>query len=704
MYKPHEKDIKILNTSVFMNEKAVSYNIPVTKMYKWTDDSMTLQCFRCNVTFNFYTRKHHCRCCGRIFCYACSSYTKIIPLDISLMYNKDNTVNLLHQRVCYPCFMRISEYETLNFRMQFFKNKYNNNVILAENILIPDLVFLYKIKRVCKVWNEWANLKLDLFRALQYALPNHKFTMNEKQLLWVNRKYLVHHPKYLVQLLKSENNENIKYLLKKKQKKKSELSCKYMMCSKYCSKKKENIDVMIELLTENITCPVIRTYALTMLSPNDTELENYIPFLVFNIRYDKIDPPENLIITNYLLKLCSSINIVFIIYYEVKIYLEETKTLPIYKHFFDLFMDYIPEKFKNKLVNSDLFISTLSELKSKRDKNVLDQVLSKLDPKKIVIPLKPEYTCISVNIKESSVNTTSYTSPLIIPLVCENEKKEKVNFNILYKFEDIRKDRLIMSFIKMINRIVKDDLSLDTDCTTYGIFPVSKDCGFIEIVPKSHTIRYIQSKLGFTIQNYIIEKNKKKQADEIRTKFIKSCALYCVSTYIFGIGDRHLDNMMLTQDGSLFHIDYGYILGFDPKPLNTPTMRIPMDMIDAIGGIKSEYYTQFLDLCNKIYNSSRKHINLFINMISIITKCTPPIITSSEEFIYNELYTRLLPGENYKQAEIQLYKIISNSSTEFQYYNMIDLFHSCSNTVYSTSSSIISYIYSNILYNNVQKV
>lgn len=46
---------------------------------------------------------------------------------------------------------------------------------------------------------------------------------------------------------------------------------------------------------------------------------------------------------------------------------------------------------------------------------------------------------------------------------------------------------------------------------------------------------------------------------------------------------RHLDNLLLQDDGRLFHVDFGFILGKDPKPF-PPPMKLCKEMVEAMGG------------------------------------------------------------------------------------------------------------------------
>jgi phosphatidylinositol kinase/protein kinase (PI-3 family) len=85
--------------------------------------------------------------------------------------------------------------------------------------------------------------------------------------------------------------------------------------------------------------------------------------------------------------------------------------------------------------------------------------------------------------------------------------------------------------------------------------------------------------------------------DQVYDNFARSCAGYCVATYVLGIGDRHNDNIMMTRDGHLFHIDFGHFLGNFKSKLGVKRERAPFvftpHFSDVLGGPGSERFLRF---------------------------------------------------------------------------------------------------------------
>lgn len=65
---------------------------------QWVHDSESTSCYRCRAEFSTLKRRHHCRCCGQIFCHACSSKQAPIP-----KYGIEKEV-----RVCDVCFDKLT--------------------------------------------------------------------------------------------------------------------------------------------------------------------------------------------------------------------------------------------------------------------------------------------------------------------------------------------------------------------------------------------------------------------------------------------------------------------------------------------------------------------------------------------------------------------------------------------------------------------
>jgi hypothetical protein len=217
----------------------------------------------------------------------------------------------------------------------------------------------------------------------------------------------------------------------------------------------------------------------------------------------------------------------------------------------------------------------------------------------------------------------SAMAPLVIPFIVD-EENEKIIRVIFKRGDDLRQDALIMQVIRFMDDILKKK-NLNLCLSIYDVMAMGLDHGMVELVPKSHTIASVLESHS-TIYDFLAHKHDTYESFEraLRT-FVKSCAGYCVITFLLGIGDRHLDNILLREDGRLFHIDFGFVLGKDPKPhFTTPHMRITREMVESMRLPESENLSllgDFKKYCVQAFCALRQYANIILLMLFLMSDC-----------------------------------------------------------------------------------
>ena len=144
-----------------------------------------------------------------------------------------------------------------------------------------------------------------------------------------------------------------------------------------------------------------------------------------------------------------------------------------------------------------------------------------------------------------SDNTNDSTTFRISPVPCSSF--------ILKYGDDLRKDWAVIQMFNFMNGIWGRNSVLFQgiliQALTYKIIPMGPEYGIIELIPDCLTLKeYCEQK----------EKLDKKAIATLRA----TCAGSFMAAYIMGIRDRHFDNVLVAKDGTCFHIDFGYMLGY----------------------------------------------------------------------------------------------------------------------------------------------
>jgi len=185
--------------------------------------------------------------------------------------------------------------------------------------------------------------------------------------------------------------------------------------------------------------------------------------------------------------------------------------------------------------------------------------------------------------------------------------------------DDMRQDALVLQLFSIMDNVLKE-VGLDCNFTIYNLIAFTTNDGLLQFVPKSETIQQIEKEMP--ISKYLNKFAKTQEEQKLNLdRYIYSCAGYCAATYLLGIGDRHLENIMITEDGRLFHIDFGFIFGKEPNFLKgqlSTKLRISKSMIEPIGGIQGEKYQVFEKKFVESFLILRNKVTFILNLIHLM--------------------------------------------------------------------------------------
>uniref|UniRef100_A0A8C5EQK4 phosphatidylinositol 3-kinase n=1 Tax=Gouania willdenowi TaxID=441366 RepID=A0A8C5EQK4_GOUWI len=290
--------------------------------------------------------------------------------------------------------------------------------------------------------------------------------------------------------------------------------------------------------------------------------------------------------------------------------------------------------------------SDLSYTASQKLQELLRQVRL---PAEFLLPFDPRIKAGTILIDKCKV-MASKKKPLWLEFSPMASPTLTTPVGIIFKHgDDLRQDMLVIQVLVLMDSIWQEK-SLDLNLVPYGCISTGLNAGMIEIVRNAVTIAMIQRNNGGSAGAFkndaLFEWLKSKgPLQEIHfttvEKFVKSCAGYCVATYVLGIGDRHNDNIMVTDQGNMFHIDFGHILGNRKKFIGQsreygPFVLTP-DFVYVMGrdkGCNSLSFRRFRDTCTQAYLSLRSHSRLLVTLFSLMMLTGIPELSADKDMRY----------------------------------------------------------------------
>lgn len=250
---------------------------------------------------------------------------------------------------------------------------------------------------------------------------------------------------------------------------------------------------------------------------------------------------------------------------------------------------------------------------------------------RLQFPHEPDYKVTGVIPDRCNV-FKSAVQPQMLTFNCVKSDGTQCQMSSIWKRgDDIRQDQMVMQLMTVMDAILKEK-GLDYQFTLYKCLGCTNEDGVMEMVTGAKTVQKIRQDFKDDLGLYLSGLSDDKA--KVQKAYMDSCAGYAIATYLLAVGDRHLENLLVTKTGHMFHCDFGFILGKNPpkKDLFVPEIRINKPMIAGMGGQSDPNYQKFKTLATDGFIELRKNRLYLLNLVALMVDAQIKDLPSSDYF------------------------------------------------------------------------
>ena len=241
--------------------------------------------------------------------------------------------------------------------------------------------------------------------------------------------------------------------------------------------------------------------------------------------------------------------------------------------------------------------------------------------------------------------------------------------------DDLRQEQLCMQVIDAFDVLFRA-AGLSLRLRPYRILVVAPTAGLVETLPDAVSVHCLKESfspfqtLAMFFDAHFRAQGAGAYAAAVRC-YVESLAAYSIVSYLLAIKDRHNGNIMLAADGSIIHIDFGFMLstspggnmGFESSPFKLTDEYLHVMDEEAFGLFKVLFIAGFLE--------ARKHRTFLCLLIEIVASGPPPHLhcfsgDASPAAVLDKLHDRFFPALDDDACVDRLHALIDEATNNWR--------------------------------------